>query len=146
MTAERHPAVVRDLLLVDGGTPSGHEVDDPADLARRLAAAAVGARRQKMSYFRRPHPDKVVRRQQIALGCGQDARVHKAELEARRATFAEDKTIYEDLRAAFGKNGVPAMIIEAAIPELEDATRGVPASTYRPRQQGLRLPVSRSSM
>jgi pimeloyl-ACP methyl ester carboxylesterase len=32
MTAERHPAVVRDLLLVDGGTPSGHEVDDPADL------------------------------------------------------------------------------------------------------------------
>ena len=29
--------------------------------------------------------------------------------------------IFEDLRAAFGKNGVPAMIIEAAIPELEEA-------------------------
>lgn len=51
----------------------------------------------------------------------ESVRARKAELEERRAAFTEQKSIYEDLRAAFGKNGVPAMIIEAAIPELEDA-------------------------
>lgn len=51
----------------------------------------------------------------------ENARVRKAELEARRAEFAVRQGIYEQLRDAFGKNGVPAMIIEAAIPELEDA-------------------------
>ncbi|HRL14300.1 MAG TPA: SbcC/MukB-like Walker B domain-containing protein, partial [Aggregatilineales bacterium] len=30
-----------------------------------------------------------------------------------------DEAIYKELRTAFGKNGVPAMIIETAIPELE---------------------------
>ena len=34
--------------------------------------------------------------------------------------MSAEKSIYEELRAAFGKNGVPAMIIEAAIPELEE--------------------------
>ena len=37
-----------------------------------------------------------------------------------RDRLAEEKGIYEDLRLAFGKKGVPAMIIEAAIPEIED--------------------------
>lgn len=32
MAAERHPDAVRELLLIDGGTPTGHEVDDPAAL------------------------------------------------------------------------------------------------------------------
>jgi hypothetical protein len=34
--------------------------------------------------------------------------------------LADEKGLYEDLRVAFGKKGVPAMIIEAAIPEIED--------------------------
>jgi exonuclease SbcC len=34
--------------------------------------------------------------------------------------LAEEKGLYEELRVAFGKKGVPAMIIEAAIPEIED--------------------------
>jgi exonuclease SbcC len=50
------------------------------------------------------------------------ARRRKAEKQAQRATLCDDRTIYEQLRDAFGKNGVPAMVIEAAIPELEDAT------------------------
>ena len=56
-----------------------------------------------------------------ALRALEAARARKAELEQRRLHFAEEKSIYEELRAAFGKNGIPAMIIEAAIPELEDA-------------------------
>ncbi|CAG0929490.1 Nuclease SbcCD subunit C [Thermoflexales bacterium] len=39
---------------------------------------------------------------------------------AERKQWAEEKGIYEELRLAFGKKGVPAMIIEAAIPEIED--------------------------
>jgi exonuclease SbcC len=39
---------------------------------------------------------------------------------AERKQWSGDKGIYEELRLAFGKKGVPAMIIEAAIPEIED--------------------------
>ncbi len=39
---------------------------------------------------------------------------------AEHKQWAEEKGIYEELRLAFGKKGVPAMIIEAAIPEIED--------------------------
>ncbi len=50
------------------------------------------------------------------------ARKRKQELETHRDALRDDQAIYDQLREAFGKNGVPAMIIEAAIPELEDAT------------------------
>ncbi len=46
-------------------------------------------------------------------------RARKADLEARRERKRHEEALYKELRAAFGKNGVPAMIIEAAIPELE---------------------------
>ncbi len=34
--------------------------------------------------------------------------------------MAEEKAIYDELRLAFGKKGLQAMIIESAIPEIED--------------------------
>ncbi len=39
-----------------------------------------------------------------------------------RQDVAERVGLYEELRKAFGKQGVPAMIIEAAVPELEETT------------------------
>ena len=39
---------------------------------------------------------------------------------AEHKRLAEEKGVFEELRLAFGKKGVPAMIIEAAIPEIED--------------------------
>lgn len=48
-------------------------------------------------------------------------RTRKAELETRRESKRQEQSIYEELRLAFSKNGVPAMIIEAAIPELEES-------------------------
>jgi DNA repair protein SbcC/Rad50 len=53
------------------------------------------------------------------LNAIEKARERRLELENRRAVLREENAIYDDLRDAFGKNGVPAMIIEAAIPELE---------------------------
>ncbi len=48
-------------------------------------------------------------------------RTRKGELETRQQARKHDQLVYEELRKAFGKNGVPAMIIEAAIPELEES-------------------------
>jgi exonuclease SbcC len=39
--------------------------------------------------------------------------------EADRQRLAEEKAIFDDLRLAFGKKGIQAMIIEVAIPEIE---------------------------
>ncbi len=48
-------------------------------------------------------------------------RKRKADLELRREEKKAEKDLYEELKKAFGKNGVPLMIIETAIPELETA-------------------------
>jgi exonuclease SbcC len=49
------------------------------------------------------------------------ARKRKLELQNQRDNLLDEQTIYEQLRDAFGKNGIPAMIMEAAIPELEES-------------------------
>ncbi|MFN8563202.1 MAG: SbcC/MukB-like Walker B domain-containing protein [Anaerolineae bacterium] len=56
---------------------------------------------------------------QQALKAIEDGRIRKAELEARLAQRRVDRALYDELKLAFGKNGIPAMIIETAIPELE---------------------------
>ncbi|MGD2104500.1 MAG: SMC family ATPase, partial [Anaerolineae bacterium] len=43
----------------------------------------------------------------------------KANKVGRRQELAKEEAIYNDLRTAFGIRGVPAMIIEAAVPEIE---------------------------
>jgi exonuclease SbcC len=54
----------------------------------------------------------------------ENQRMRKAELELRADQKRHEEALYKELREAFGKKGVPAMIIEAAIPELEsDANR-----------------------
>ncbi|MEL6306765.1 MAG: SMC family ATPase [Chloroflexota bacterium] len=46
-------------------------------------------------------------------------RERKKKLEKQREETREEQAQYKELQMAFGKNGIPAMIIEAAIPELE---------------------------
>lgn len=46
-------------------------------------------------------------------------RERKATLETQREDTQHQQSVYQDLRYAFSKNGVPAMIIDTAIPELE---------------------------
>lgn len=48
-------------------------------------------------------------------------RARRVELNERITGSREAKAVYEELRIAFSKNGIPAMIIDAALPELEDA-------------------------
>jgi len=46
-------------------------------------------------------------------------RHRREELMAQREEVAFQQGIFEELRTAFGRDGIPAMIIEAAIPEIE---------------------------
>jgi DNA repair protein SbcC/Rad50 len=46
-------------------------------------------------------------------------REQKKRLQKRLDETLHEQGLYNDLKTAFGKNGVPAMIIETAIPELE---------------------------
>jgi exonuclease SbcC len=52
-------------------------------------------------------------------------RERKAELEQRAEQKRYEAALYKELRVAFSKNGIPAMIIETAIPELENAANSL---------------------
>jgi exonuclease SbcC len=69
-------------------------------LEKRMADERVGGARQKLA----------------ALSSLQELRERRM---AERAEHAENQGLYEDLRNAFSKRGVPAMIIETVVPELE---------------------------
>jgi len=65
------------------------------------ARLRLGAARQKLEHCR------YLKKERVGV------------LERERAV-AEEKSIYEELRLAFGKKGLQAMIIEVALPEIED--------------------------
>ncbi|MCL4237417.1 MAG: SMC family ATPase [Anaerolineae bacterium] len=78
-----------------------------------------GEMREARAAEQRAHA-AVVRVQQ-ALAALENARQRKADLEKRRDEQLAEQGLYEELRDAFGKNGVPAMIIEVVIPELQES-------------------------
>lgn len=67
----------------------------------RVATEHVGSARQKLSAL-----DGVSKR--------------RDRKRTQRQELAAEQGMFEELRAAFGKQGVPAMIIEAAVPEIEE--------------------------
>ena len=68
---------------------------------------------------------------EVQRGIQQERIAHCAALEAQtradeaaRRGLVDEKSIYDELAVAFGKNGIPALIIENAIPQLQgDANR-----------------------
>ncbi len=76
------------------------EVDELRGKEAR-ARQVLGAARQKLDY------------------CDYLTKECEKKLKQRRQV-AEEKAIYDELRLAFGKKGLQAMIIESAIPEIED--------------------------
>jgi exonuclease SbcC len=82
-------------------------------------------------------------RARLALGAAQQkldhCRYQAAERErhvAHRQKLVEDKAAFDELRLAFGKKGIQAMIIESAIPEIE-----VEANRLLARMTGGRMNV-----
>ncbi len=72
----------------------------------RVATEALGAARQQLSAL-----DALAKRRAAKL--------------AERKKLADEQGIFEELREAFSKKGVPAMIIEAAVPEIETAANEI---------------------
>lgn len=62
--------------------------------------------------------EEIIRAEQ-GLQAVKNARDWKLKKQADREQIAHELDTYRQLAAAFGANGVPAMIIEAAIPEIE---------------------------
>ena len=84
------------------------ETGDRVESLRSQEADArllLGAARQKLE-----HCDYLAREREIIL--------------RRERQALEEKGIYEELRLAFGKKGLQAMIIEAAVPEIEERRVG----------------------
>jgi exonuclease SbcC len=59
------------------------------------------------------------------LDACQALKTQRDERQAELTQHAEEQAFYEELRVAFGKKGVPAMIIEAAIPDIEESANAL---------------------
>ncbi len=68
--------------------------------------------------------ERVVRAEQ-KLNALASLRERQEHLATQRKELAAQQNIFQELRLAFGKNGVPAMVIEAVIPELEEAANAL---------------------
>jgi len=62
-----------------------------------------------------------VRDKEQALGALDKLEIRKAQLEEQLNAAREQLALYNQLADSFGKNGVPLMLIETAIPELESS-------------------------
>ncbi len=94
-----------------------HEVERLTTLAReadRRGDEVRAARLALQTAF-----EKQVRLQQ-ELKALDDSRRRREDYLRKRSDLADRQNIFRQLREAFGKNGIPAMIIETVIPELED--------------------------
>lgn len=95
-----------------------------AEIAALNALATEADRRQAEMILRQNEEtaarDEVTRCQQ-ELNAVARGRERRAQLTERIAEARGRKLIFDELKIAFGKNGIPAMIIDAALPELEDA-------------------------
>lgn len=98
------------------------EVDELRGKEAR-ARQVLGAARQKLDY------------------CEYLTKQREKKLKERHQV-AEEKAIYDELRLAFGKKGLQAMIIESAIPEIEDeANRLLATDDRRAHARALRDPA-----
>jgi exonuclease SbcC len=98
-----------------------------ADLAAQIgsARAGLGDFATLQNEYDRTRAEEARARQQLGAAeqklAACEALLKQRDVKlAERKQWAEEKGFYEELRLAFGKKGVPAMIIEAAIPEIED--------------------------
>ena len=94
--------------------------------------------------------DALLARQGRLLGDAERRAAYLKEidgLESRRASSNVEQSIYSDLHSAFGRSGVPAMLIDAAVPRIEaeanlllgrmtDNRLAVKLETQRVRQTG----------
>jgi len=90
------------------------------DLEERLKALPEALRRVETARrAEREARDRMIAAKQWLENCDrlEEELVH---LRREKIRLEEEKSLYRDLQAAFGRNGIPAMIIEAVLPEIEE--------------------------
>ena len=97
--AEQYNAILRDSAAKQAALDRLRQEDT-------LTKAHMGAAQQKLAAL-------------------DDLAKQRETKRAERNRLADDQGIYEELREAFGKRGVPAMMIEAAVPEIEAAANAL---------------------
>jgi len=114
------------------------ELEGEADeLQKRLKEAPkIEAELQDMRRKEAAARQRLGAMQQRLEAC-QVLETQQAEKIKQREELAAQKSIYDELRTAFGVRGVPAMIIEAAVPEIE-----AEANQLLARMTGGRMHVS----
>lgn len=85
----------------------------------REELAAQGQVKQELSQKALELSGKVGEAKQLVSRAEQLSKLSETKL-AEKSKLTEEKQIYEELSLAFGKKGIQAMIIETAIPEIED--------------------------
>jgi exonuclease SbcC len=106
---ERDAARARRAALQEQAAALRQELEDADDVEAELhrMRAREAEARQRLGAA-----------QQRLLAC-EALEQQRADKLERRRTLEEDEAVYDELRTAFGVRGVPAMIIEAAVPEIE---------------------------
>jgi len=93
------------------------EVEDLPSVVRQLAEAQ--SHLDEVQTQARRARDRIVAAQQKLDHCDYLARQREEKLAAQQKA-AEEQAIYTELSQAFGKRGVQALLIESAIPDIED--------------------------
>lgn len=99
--------------------------------------------RKQRTFTQAANQRLIVAEQQLNALAAQ--RERKTTLEIRRENTRKDRAVYDELKLAFGKNGVPAMMIETAIPELEAAANDLLARMTNGRMH-LRMTTQREKV
>ena len=98
--------------------------DDLREQTRELPALRAGAAEAEraLADLRRAHGEtnRGLGEAQARLRYLEQLEQQRRERLAQMAELLREKALYGDLATAFGKNGIQAMIIETAIPEIED--------------------------
>jgi len=79
----------------------------------------LGPQVDRLAVEERKARDRLAAARQRLAYCEQLAQRHQEWLEREQAA-REEQSIYQELRNAFGKQGIQAMIIESAIPKIEE--------------------------
>jgi len=105
-------------LETDQSRRAGLEKQAEISEQQLRSAAMTQGDLDKLRYAKRMADERVggARQQMAALG---ELKKQRQERTRERDQLAADMGLYEELREAFGKRGVPAMIIETVVPELE---------------------------
>lgn len=110
----------RQAALVEEEKKRADDLQAEAGLLKKRLADAEQIRQRAAELRQAEHEARLRldRAQQWLNALDQRAK-QREQLTAAQSKLEQDKAIYEELRLAFGKKGIPAMIIETAIPEIE---------------------------